>query len=341
MKLTFVGDVSLGEHFFSFGHGPRSFFEENGFDYELPVSEALKDSDFVIANLEGPISDIGLNPKSSSSNVFRGAPQSVEFLKKNNINIVSIANNHSHQHGLKAFDDTVDRLENSGITVIGLKKRPIAILEFQGQKIGFIAASDVPEVYVADHHKKYCSFDLNWLESLVRVVRSDVDYLVLVLHWGFEETVSSSNEQKKIAQKCKEIGVDAVIGHHPHVVFEISREDDFIFAPSLGNFIFDLPWEKKMRLSGLFRITVNEGKVDDCEFLKCYLNRCGFPSFLRDNPYYIEVGGCFEYPTPALAFRFVALKKILYFFAFFWKGNVLLKMEFLQWKLNKKLLRRK
>lgn len=341
MKLTFVGDVSLGEHFFSFGHGPRSFLEKNGFDYELPVSEALKESDFVIANLEGPISNIGLNPKSSSSNVFRGAPQSIEFLKKNNINIVSVANNHSHQHGLNAFDDTVDRLKSSGITVIGLKKRPITIIEFQGQKIGFIAASDVPEVYVADHHKKYCSFNLDWLESLVSTVRSDVDYLVLVLHWGFEETVSSSIEQRQIAKKCKEIGLDAVIGHHPHVVFEISRENNFIFAPSLGNFIFDLPWERKMRLSGLFQITVDEGNATDCKFLKCYLDRYGFPGVLEENPYNLEVGGYFEYPTPALAFRFVALKKVLYFFAFFWKGNVSLKMEFLQWKLNKKLLKRK
>jgi hypothetical protein len=52
MKLLFVGDVSLGEHYFSFGHGPRSLIE-SGEDIFSDVKDVLKNHDLVIGNLEG------------------------------------------------------------------------------------------------------------------------------------------------------------------------------------------------------------------------------------------------------------------------------------------------
>ena len=44
------------------------------------------------------------------------------------------------------------------------------------------------------------------------------DALVLFIHWGDEYKLTPNNTQKKIARKMCELGIDVIIGGHPHVI---------------------------------------------------------------------------------------------------------------------------
>ena len=50
--------------------------------------------------------------------------------------------------------------------------------------------------------------------------------------------------QKELIQTLSQSGVRGVIGSHPHLFYEAWIEDQTVAAPSLGNFIFDLCWDR-------------------------------------------------------------------------------------------------
>ena len=85
MRLMFVGDVCLGEHYFSFGHGVRSALGQLFNSDMSEVSAYLHDADYVVANLEGPVSRIPFKKNDFSDRVFRGDINGVKALKELNI----------------------------------------------------------------------------------------------------------------------------------------------------------------------------------------------------------------------------------------------------------------
>lgn len=68
-------------------------------------------------------------------------------------------------------------------------------------------------------------------------VRDKVDLLLVSMHWGEEYSFEITEEQEKIANYLASLGVDIVIGHHPHVIEPIDYVDDTLIIYSLGNFL--------------------------------------------------------------------------------------------------------
>ena len=62
------------------------------------------------------------------------------------------------------------------------------------------------------------------------------DYVVVLLHAGTEYVATPSGRQRKFARSA----IEAVIGHHPHVLQPWERYRDGLILYSLGNFVFDL-----------------------------------------------------------------------------------------------------
>ena len=54
------------------------------------------------------------------------------------------------------------------------------------------------------------------------------DYIVFYMHWGNEYKLSPDTWQKTIAQKLSNLGVNMIIGSHPHVIepVELIRSED-------------------------------------------------------------------------------------------------------------------
>ena len=57
------------------------------------------------------------------------------------------------------------------------------------------------------------------------------------MHFGTEYTFKQTLEQEQIANFLASLGVDIIIGHHPHVVEPITFINNTLVIYSLGNFI--------------------------------------------------------------------------------------------------------
>ena len=71
----------------------------------------------------------------------------------------------------------------------------------------------------------------------VEAVRDKVDVLMVAMHWGVEYTHTPTAYQEDMADYLASLGVDIIIGSHPHVIQPVTWIDDTLVIYSLGNFI--------------------------------------------------------------------------------------------------------
>ena len=74
------------------------------------------------------------------------------------------------------------------------------------------------------------------LEDILKV-REDVDLIIVSMHWGDEYSHFPNEEQESIAEYLASLGVDVVIGTHPHVIEPIKWIGKTLVIYSLGNFL--------------------------------------------------------------------------------------------------------
>ena len=104
---------------------------------------------------------------------------------------------------------------------------------------------------------------LDWCKS------AGIDFVIAHLHWGYEFEYFPSPEQQELAHHVAELGVDLVVGHHPHVLqpaeFYRTRRDPLRVVPifySLGNLInpFSAPY---LCRGGIARLELAKGRLAD------------------------------------------------------------------------------
>ena len=71
----------------------------------------------------------------------------------------------------------------------------------------------------------------------VERVRNEVDVLIVAMHWGTEYTHNPTSYEIDMANYLASLGVDIIIGTHPHVIQPVTWIDDTLVIYSLGNFI--------------------------------------------------------------------------------------------------------
>lgn len=293
--------------------------------------------DYTIANLEGPISDLELDQDDPESVVFRASPSIIQQLKNAKINIVNIANNHILQHGEEVFRDTINLLSQHGIGVIGINQNLPLVLANKDQQIAIFGCSDVPD----NRYKEQTSYQAYNHEFLTAVTEAAQKYaaVLVVIHWGREDTHEPTKRQLEIEQQLRNAGVKYVIGHHPHIFYPIKREANFFCAYSLGDFIFDLPWDKKLLETGILSIAINpEGTTSSATVTPVYLSRQGcLPSITGKNvDVIIGTNEVYKYFD---AVKDLELRKLRYFFINFFRGRTKLKFLFIKRKLIGKIFK--
>jgi len=269
IKLVAVGDIMLGDHPVTFGHGVKSMIEESGGESPFAkVSELLRGGDIVFGNVEAVLSDQGLVRGNLVSEEFRGSPRFGSMLTAAGFNVVGFSNNHCMEHGDAAFWDTVRVLRSNGMQVAGLVDssglcNPVK-LSINGLQAIVLSYSLCPENYHKGPSVPYAhqqNFDK--VLSEVASFHGQADILLLSLHWGYEYIDYPSPKQVQLAHRLvDEAGVNIVIGHHPHVLQAVERYRDAVIVYSLGNFVFDM-WQRPTRESMAFQATIsNEGRID-------------------------------------------------------------------------------
>ena len=89
--------------------------------------------------------------------------------------------------------------------------------------------------------------DMAAMKIRIQAMRdADAECIVFLMHWGDEYKTVSSQTQRKLAQFLADQGVDVIIGHHPHVLQEISVLSSAVSGKStlvyysLGNFLANM-----------------------------------------------------------------------------------------------------
>ncbi|MFA7285507.1 MAG: CapA family protein [Candidatus Paceibacterota bacterium] len=263
ISFSFLGDMMLDR-------GVRSSVNKNfNGDYSslFTKMEVLKKSDIVFANLEGPASDQGKDLRNLYS--FRMDPDIIPALKGAGISIVSVANNHAGDWGREAFIDTLNRLEENEIqyTGGGISKdaESPTIIEKYGMKIGFLGFSDVgPQNLSAKPDTIGILLANNpRYEEIIKNAKSQVDYLIVSIHWGDEYKTTNNSRQESLAKKAVDAGAKLIIGHHPHVIQNTEVYKDSLIVYSLGNFIFDQKFSENTMQGMLLELKLwRDGSID-------------------------------------------------------------------------------
>lgn len=100
----------------------------------------------------------------------------------------------------------------------------------------------------------------------IEKVRDKVDVVMVSMHWGTEYTHVPTEEQRRQAKYLASLGVDVIIGHHPHVIQPIEFIDNTLVIYSLGNFISAQDGiNKRVGMMATFTInkTTTDGKTTD------------------------------------------------------------------------------
>lgn len=332
MKIMFVGDINLGEYYTAFGHGPLSYALKNNRSVFERVKSILDRADFVVGNLEAPITSHNDDPEEPERCVLKAHPDVAYQLKDAGFNLLQVANNHTVQHGVEGFKDTLDTLDAMGIAHVGVREQNAEIFHFGGQSFAFFAASDVPD-NTDKEQVQYQQIDELFLDRVQRSVQQ-YDHVIVMLHWGLESAMEPLPYQRDLCARLKSSGVRAIIGSHPHVFYEVEVDRNFVCAYSLGDFVFDLYWDWRLLRSGILEINFLENDLKatvwpvSLESLGCIPTQAGDPIHIESSRAIYDLGD-------RLAWR--QTKKMAHFWLNIFRGNTRLKLRFFSRKIFRRL----
>lgn len=174
---------------------------------------------------------------------------------------MSAACNHSLDFGEQGILSTIDRMKKSEIITIGINnthesKTHPPIISIKNIKIGLLAFTFGLNAKQFPKDKDYLvnTMDLNGnadridftqiKEQISTLKKSDVDFIIAHFHWGLEHEDYPTPEQIKLGRHVAELGVDLILGHHPHVIqplelYRTTRDKNRIVPIyySLGNLV--------------------------------------------------------------------------------------------------------
>lgn len=160
-------------------------------------------------------------------------------------NLVSTANNHTLDRGevaiLNSFRywSSKSNVLMSGTYDSYLCMENIPTREVNGIRYAFLSYTTSLNGLRVPSSKWYLvnEYSKERVANDIQKIKEDVDVIIVSMHWGSEYQDYPNQEQKDIAQYLASLGVNIVIGTHPHVIQPIEKIGDTLVIYSLGNFI--------------------------------------------------------------------------------------------------------
>jgi len=271
LSLTFSGDVFLNR-------GVEDELLLHGDSLLIKSINTFQDQDCFIINYEGTFAESENYIKKKYS--FKANKRFAPILKTAGVSHVSVANNHSYDYGQKGFRKTVDILLKNHIIVIGDNCQPVIIKKGKYQ-CGVLSAS------LITNNDSLCISSAILLKEKVKKICENYPSipLVLFIHWGLEYQPVPEKWQRELAKDLVNLGVDAIIGHHPHVIQSVEFINNVPVFYSIGNFIADayLPETDK---SLVVKLEV-KNKITGINIVPAYLEKY-FPKRI-DGPHQIKI----------------------------------------------------
>lgn len=241
ITLAFTGDVLVHE---SVAGNAKT---ESGYDFApqfADVAPILQTADLALCHLETPISSD--NSSLSYFPAFLVPFQLADGISGAGFDGCSVASNHTLDAGESGAQSTFAELDRVGLGIAGIAG--------PGETRGRSTIYRVKDLTVG--HLSY-TYGLNGLEPSGRnaeltniidpgAIEADAaslksqgaDFVVVSTHWGDEYTTDLTDQQATLGpQLISSANIDLMIGHHAHVVQQVTQYDGGVVAYGLGNFL--------------------------------------------------------------------------------------------------------
>ena len=237
MSLIAVGDVLIHESVYldaAKGDGTYDFHH-----MFTDIASIIKKYDLRYCNMESTIGGSALGISGYPS--FNSPDEIGDELVNVGFNMISLANNHALDRGEDAVLYSNEFWKSKNVITAGAyssynEQDEAKVYEKNGIKYAFLSYT------TSSNSKVYKSYLINMYSDEraandINAVKDKVDVIIVAMHWGSEYTKDPTYEEVRIAEYLSGLGVNLIIGAHPHVVQPVRYVGDTLVIYSLGNFI--------------------------------------------------------------------------------------------------------
>ena len=245
-SLIMIGDALMHMPVINTYKTSKGYNFDNIFKYIGPI---VKDYDLKYYNQETILG--GTSLKLSGYPQFNSPQEVGDAFVKAGFNLVSLATNHTMDNYSRTGGKTITNSINywkkqmeehedliaAGSYTSQEDRDAIIIKEVNGITYGFLSYTEqtnglpVPKSYLCNVYSK------DKVKKDVEKYRDKVDLLMVAMHWGEEYTNTPTSGEKEKAKYLASLGVDIIIGCHPHVMQPMTYIGDTLVIYSLGNFV--------------------------------------------------------------------------------------------------------
>jgi poly-gamma-glutamate synthesis protein (capsule biosynthesis protein) len=240
-SATFVGDTMLGD-------AATATLDASGYESVFAGVLPLLDTDFVMANAEGPITTLSAPFDPAQHWHYNAQPAAAPAMAAAGIDVIGLANNHAMDRGPEGLADTIEAATSAGMMTVGAgpticeAELPLLVHTPAGT-LGVVALGkyygrDKMASAIGPGTVALSEASIRRGAELARA--GGADWIVAFVHWG-RSYQSVTPEQRIFAADFEEAGYDLVVGMHPHVVQGIGAVEDMPVVYSIGNFVFGAP----------------------------------------------------------------------------------------------------
>jgi len=256
-KLLLTGDLMCQERLIA-AKKKEGTVEDYNFDSCLSLVKRLFTSaDLSVGNLEGVV-----HPEAPYSNeqLYIGKwynrnfpPQFLEMLRYTGFDLLTTANNHMLDTGLKGLARTCEYLNRYGFMHTGsftdTEQPHYVLVDVNGIRVGVLSYTVFynfsSATYVTEQARKEIlnAYTAQKAARDAAAARSaGAEYIIGYIHWGEEMVHTVTDKQCQMAQELADAGVDYIAGSHAHVIqpYDVITAADGRKVPviySMGNLI--------------------------------------------------------------------------------------------------------
>ena len=201
----------------------------------------VEQADYAVANLETTLAGTDNGYSYSGYPCFNCPDAIADALKTAGFDMLLTANNHCYDTRTTGVTRTLEVVSGLGLDTLGTQAPDRAknlVREINGISVGMLCYSyatqdDYPDrpsmngILTGENAKGMINyFDYDNLSKFYTEVENHLaameaagaEATVMYIHWGEEYQLKANSNQTAIAQKLCDLGIDVIVGGHPHVV---------------------------------------------------------------------------------------------------------------------------
>ena len=224
--------------------------DDGDYDYTpiyAPIRDYVQAADLAYVKQETHLGGDDIGPKGYPS--FNTTDQMADAIVDTGFDLVGSASNHAYDWGYFGANDHSREVWNAqpvafaGTASSAEEAEKIATVERNGITFALLDYTYGVNGYDQDDLPDYAvSFmDKDRIEADVTRAQEMADVVLVAMHWGTENLMEADETQRDYAQFLADLGVDVVLGSHPHVIGPMTwltgeGGNRTLVAYSLGNF---------------------------------------------------------------------------------------------------------